>query len=681
MNLLSSLLKYTADQIAALRAKDSSQDTTVSGINTRLTTAEGDIDSLEAQFTTVVSAVTTDTEVTNIRVGDDGVTYDTAGNAVRKQFFDVKSDLLETEIARHISFASANIDVGYYINSSGVKASSDNYSMTKPFAVKHGEVVTVNARAASTTALIAQYDGTNYLPLAFGTGAYAEAVFNVPEDMNIVVSYVNWDDYDTKCVVRFNPTDNIDAMLKYTSKKTPSYSVVTGKYISSDGTESSNVNYDRTTPFDVFKDDVIVVKARANTGIAVISEYSDGLFFPLVLGTNDYSELTYTATKNTKIVLSYVNWSEIKPQLTVYGDVKLIQNDVNSLSDVAFGKEILFESVSGEYVNPDTKVITSNPAFDRSVPIAVTKGQLVKLTGRGYLTAVGMIATCSSSGTIYKVPCVSIDSTVREYRYLVEEDGYIMVSYHPSYDHILQIGSEYSNEALRAMLGDRFDYGLFSMIETFGVIGDSWSSGVIYRQNSGSDDENTFRNLSWGKILARNTGADCTLYSTGGATTRTWLTNSQYGLPKLLSDNAKQLYIVMLGINDSNTLGADYLGSLSDIASDDYATYPDTFYGNYGKIVGNIKTHASNAKIVLITAPNKDEVRASYNSAIEAIANRFGIVCIKMHEDEYFNSDYFTQYVNGHPVAVTYSGMAKRFEKLIVDTFDTQFAYWKDYIG
>lgn len=94
MNLLSSLLKYTADQIAALRAKDTSQDSTVSGINTRLTTAEGDIDSLEAQFTTVVSAVTTDTEVTNIRVGDDGATYDTAGNAVRKQFSDVKSGLI-----------------------------------------------------------------------------------------------------------------------------------------------------------------------------------------------------------------------------------------------------------------------------------------------------------------------------------------------------------------------------------------------------------------------------------------------------------------------------------------------------------------------------------------------------------------------------------------------------------
>lgn len=62
-------------------------------LTTRVTTAEGDIDSLEAQFTTVVSAVTTDTEVTNIRVGDDGVTYSTAGEAVRNQFSNVKAEL------------------------------------------------------------------------------------------------------------------------------------------------------------------------------------------------------------------------------------------------------------------------------------------------------------------------------------------------------------------------------------------------------------------------------------------------------------------------------------------------------------------------------------------------------------------------------------------------------------
>lgn len=145
MNLLSSLLKYTADQIAALRAKDTSQDTTVSGINSRLITAEGDIDSLEAQFTTVVSAVTTDTEVTNIRFGDDGVTYDTAGNAVRKQFSDVKSDLTYTGngttqvtmsayASRLISYEDGSVNA--HNDYSAAKTSADNVRIRIPIGCK-----------------------------------------------------------------------------------------------------------------------------------------------------------------------------------------------------------------------------------------------------------------------------------------------------------------------------------------------------------------------------------------------------------------------------------------------------------------------------------------------------------------------------------------------------------------
>lgn len=84
MNLLSSLLKFTADTLGTLK-------TAVTNYGTRLGTAETKVTNMEAQLATAISAVTVDSEVQNIRVGDDNVTYTSAGEAVRKQFSNVKS--------------------------------------------------------------------------------------------------------------------------------------------------------------------------------------------------------------------------------------------------------------------------------------------------------------------------------------------------------------------------------------------------------------------------------------------------------------------------------------------------------------------------------------------------------------------------------------------------------------
>ena len=58
-----------------------------------------------ARIDNIISAVTTDTEVTDIRVGADGVTYDTAAEAVRTQFTNITTDV--ASIQKH--FATVNI--------------------------------------------------------------------------------------------------------------------------------------------------------------------------------------------------------------------------------------------------------------------------------------------------------------------------------------------------------------------------------------------------------------------------------------------------------------------------------------------------------------------------------------------------------------------------------------------
>lgn len=79
------------------------------------------------RFDNAVAAVTTDTEVTDIRVGADGVTYGTAGTAVRTQFSDLKSQLKESSLIVDVDFENGNYDCilrGYYVAATGKSTAS-----------------------------------------------------------------------------------------------------------------------------------------------------------------------------------------------------------------------------------------------------------------------------------------------------------------------------------------------------------------------------------------------------------------------------------------------------------------------------------------------------------------------------------------------------------------------------
>lgn len=256
---------------------------------------------------------------------------------------------------------------------------------------------------------------------------------------------------------------------------------------------------------------------------------------------------------------------------------------------------------------------------------------------------------------------------------------YFRITFPTSYKDKIKFYFDISQTIL-TMMGDNSAakkplYTSLSVFENFGVIGDSFASGEIYVNGQGND----YYNLSWGQILARQYGVECKNFSAGGLTTRTWLT-SEAGLPNLLGSNARKIYYLALGINDYYSLGSDYLGSISDI-KEDFTQNADTFYGNYGKIIGNIKVHAPNAKIVMFTIATLDGVAPQFSEAIINIANHFGIPHIVQRDDEYFLSDFYTSFVKGHPVAITYSGMAQAFARLLDKCMIENYDYFKDYVG
>lgn len=207
------------------------------------------------------------------------------------------------------------------------------------------------------------------------------------------------------------------------------------------------------------------------------------------------------------------------------------------------------------------------------------------------------------------------------------------------------------------------DYSSMAMFETIGIVGDSWASGSIHTPNGFVD---TVYAMSWGQILARKMGITVTNYSKGGLTTGAWLTNTENGLSVLLADTAKNAYLLNLGINDATAIrqGTETLGTIADVNISDFTQNPDTFYGNYGRIIGNIKAHAPKAVIIMLSVARPGE--RNMDEHIKAIAEKYEIPYIDLEDDPYFVSGYFFGSIyDGHMSAYGYSGMANAIERLI----------------
>lgn len=219
---------------------------------------------------------------------------------------------------------------------------------------------------------------------------------------------------------------------------------------------------------------------------------------------------------------------------------------------------------------------------------------------------------------------------------------------------------------------NEFEYAKpsLAMFGKFGVVGDSYASGVLEDYSHLNKDvfasmtPEMIDNLSWPTMLARKWGTSMLHLAKGGLSTRTWLTDDQ-GLKKLNESDPQDIYYLCLGINDYFGLGDSYLGIESDMESG-----ADTFYGNYGKIIKAIKAKAPLAKIIMfgitITPGDSHDRQLRFSDAQYKIAQHFGIPFISQNDDDLFNSSYYSNNLgSGHPSSYLYGAIAEAYERLI----------------
>lgn len=209
--------------------------------------------------------------------------------------------------------------------------------------------------------------------------------------------------------------------------------------------------------------------------------------------------------------------------------------------------------------------------------------------------------------------------------------------------------------------------GIFNSI---GVIGDSYTAGAVVL------DDSTWSGVgqrTWLSQMCRRNGVNYANYGLGGASTKSYINDK---LPDVLSGAEQSVYIMALGINDAWSLGLDYIGGESDI-NDDYLINPDTFYGNYARIIEQTQAKFPNAKMIMLGLQVATTNHEEYNAAIKVIAEHYNIPFINPADDRYFTDPIYTNMVGGHPTLLGYSCASYGIERLINDCINNNVDYFK----
>lgn len=402
--------------------------------------------------------------------------------------------------------------------------------------------------------------------------------------------------------------------------------------------------------------------------VTMISKYKNGKYIPLIVSqSSEIQEYTYTTDETTKyvfsgykgsvkyiegtiVVIDYVH--EMIPPIKENNDEYGLTKDIDISANIINNKYIAFNG-------------TINDLSGYFISDVITLAPNTKLTfkGCGYEKNVAMIS--QKIGNSYKPLVVSRSSNLEEYVYSSENTINVVLSgtnikYSGAnlslnvLDSVSKVGANIDKLDPSRNVNDYFSLSLFSK---FGVIGDSYASGEVYNLEGKPLDNYS---ISWGQIMARKNGTQCVNFSEGGLTTRTWLKSTK-GLSLLNSTEPLDAYYLALGINDFIALKEPYLGTIADIEKQ-----ADTFYGNYGKIINAIKSHAPKAKIIMFTTAFDYADSPKFNNAIIEIANYFKIPYVVQLSDPFFTSDFYLKNQHyGHPVAICYSGMANAFDRLI----------------
>ena len=469
---------------------------------------------------------------------------------------------------------------------------------------------------------------------------------------------------------------------------TPTYTEVTGKYIGNTGNEVTSQYYARSGPIPISKGEIVALTAMGyTTQVSMIClTNSAGTTFTPVVNSTDSNEHTYTykATADGYYIVSYkiynathslIQYSKdsvegLAPRVKDIEDLKINGLQADALYQALADEMAATMSDTGHYVQSDGTYQTSGN-FNLSSSITLPANTTIKFNAKGYNENVAVLAKVESG--VYTPLVISIDSNERTYTYTTFVEISVVISTNKA------VSPEYSIytsriDTIDSRL-DKIENDVFAFA-SMGVIGDSLASGASSYSGGTADRPN----YSWGKFIQRVYGTEVSLFSSGGFTTREWLSNT-HGLAALNAANVLDCYVIALGENDAYSLGSDYLGTSSDVHVGSEAQNADTFYGNYSKIIAAIKTKSPRAKIFCLTiAKPSTTSKVNYNTAIKALADMYtNTYPVDLAADSFYSSLLFNSvWYSTHSTAIGYKLIAKNIHDNICEVMKANISDFLD---
>lgn len=494
-------------------------------------------------------------ELLDIRVGSDGKTYPTAGDAVRGQVGDLKGDLVDVEVLRAVNFLTSNSG---FISAGGNYNSSSNFKITEPFEVKKGEIIKLTASGYNTSvSMITQWINDDYHPLVVCRSSNEEEYEYVAEsDMEIILSY--------------------NSLLEYSS---------------------------------------VIVRP----------------------------------------IVSYVD-SECKKL-----DDK-IEAEKNKIIDVDFtGDEFGYYNPWGTFYDA--------PNFKHTKPFILYEGETVTLVASEYNDSISAIARYNGGVVTSLVRSTQTEETT--YSYTAEEDMYIILCYNVFMNHYAKIKMTAKSQLKRS--GVDFDelpnYSM--MFETMCGIGDSLMSGALsYRDDQGELKGKDVYGNSWLSTIARENGATRKHLSSGGKTTKAWLTSYA---DELISDPVYSAYFIGLGTNDAYFKEYE-LGTIND------AKGTNTFVGYYKDVIERVRAKAPNSAIFCLSLYSNATGYDAYSNMIEEITKLYsGVFFVDFinKSDVIIETDGYSS--AGHFTTLGYVRVAKNIKNIVNDVIKNNMSYFNMY--